>query len=92
VLSQKAMAALEMTGCRDLVVAGGVGANQQLRLALTRMTQEKGFAVHYPPLQLCTDNGVMIAFAGALRLLHNPVSFPNLQGGFDIKPRWELST
>ncbi len=92
VLSQKAMSALDMTGCRDLVLAGGVGANRQLRAALTRMTQEKGLAVHYPPLQLCTDNGVMIAFAGALRLLQDHTSPPNLFGGFDVKPRWELNS
>lgn len=63
------MNALDKTGCHDLVLAGGVGANRQLRAALTNMAHQKGGAVHYPPLELCTDNGVMIAFAGTLRLL-----------------------
>lgn len=89
VLSHKAMATLEQVGCRDLVVAGGVGANTQLRTKLNRVASSQGYQVHYPPIELCTDNGVMIAFAGALRLLQpNQAS---LGGAFDIKPRWDLS-
>ncbi len=61
VITHKAMNALDKTGCHDLVLAGGVGANRQLRAALTNMAHQKGGAVHYPPLELCTDNGVMIA-------------------------------
>lgn len=89
VLSHKAMAALEQMECRDLVVAGGVGANTQLRKKLTTMATARGYQVHYPPIELCTDNGVMIAFAGALRLLQ---SGSNTHGAFDIKPRWDLSS
>ena len=92
VVTHKAMNALDKTGCHDLVLAGGVGANRQLRAALTNMAHQKGGAVHYPPLELCTDNGVMIAFAGTLRLLQKEFNPSNLQGGFDIKPRWELSS
>jgi N6-L-threonylcarbamoyladenine synthase len=55
------------------------------------MAHQKGGAVHYPPLELCTDNGVMIAFAGTLRLLQKESNTPNLKGSFDIKPRWDLS-
>ncbi len=91
VLSHKAIKALEELNCRDLVVAGGVGANIQLREKLTQMAKDRGCNVHYPPIELCTDNGVMIAFAGALRLLQvNPVT-QNL-GAFDIQPRWNLNT
>ena len=92
VITHKAMNALDKTGCHDLVLAGGVGANRQLRAALTNMAHQKGGAVHYPPLELCTDNGVMIAFAGTLRLLQKESNTPNLKGSFDIKPRWELSS
>jgi N6-L-threonylcarbamoyladenine synthase len=89
VLSHKAMAALEQMECRDLVVAGGVGANTQLRKKLTAMATSRGCQVHYPPIELCTDNGVMIAFAGALRLLQGSSITTN--GAFDIKARWDLS-
>ncbi|BEI40419.1 tRNA (adenosine(37)-N6)-threonylcarbamoyltransferase complex transferase subunit TsaD [Polynucleobacter sp. HIN9] len=89
VLSHKAMAALEQMECRDLVVAGGVGANTQLRKKLTAMATARGYQVHYPSIELCTDNGVMIAFAGALRLLQ---SGSTTNGAFDIKPRWDLSS
>jgi N6-L-threonylcarbamoyladenine synthase len=89
VLSHKAMAALEQMECRDLVVAGGVGANTQLRKKLTTMATTRGYRVHYPPIELCTDNGVMIAFAGALRLLQSDLT--STIGVFDIKPRWDLS-
>lgn len=91
VISQKSITALEATGCQDLVVAGGVGANRQLRDALTKRTNQKGLAVHYPPIELCTDNGVMIAFAGALRLLQGPQDAGPASGSFDIKPRWDLT-
>ncbi len=89
VLSHKAMAALEQMECRDLVVAGGVGANTQLRKKLTAMATTRGYRVHYPPIELCTDNGAMIAFAGALRLLQSDLT--STIGVFDIKPRWDLS-
>ena len=91
VLGHKAIKALEELNCRDLVVAGGVGANIQLREKLTQMAKDRGCIVHYPPMDLCTDNGVMIAFAGALRLLHINLVTKNL-GAFDIQPRWDLSS
>jgi N6-L-threonylcarbamoyladenine synthase len=89
VLVQKSAKAIKQTGYRDLVLAGGVGANKQLRAALNARALRDQFQVHYPPLQLCTDNGVMIAFAGALRLLAG-----HQDGGtaaFDVKPRWDLT-
>src|SRR5215471_1559600 len=68
VLVLKALAALEVTGLRRLVVAGGVGANRRLRERLSNEAARHGAEVFYPDLQFCTDNGAMIALVGALRL------------------------
>jgi len=68
VLVAKSMNALEQTGLNQLVVAGGVGANRRLRERLDREAAERGHAVFYPEFEFCTDNGAMIALAGALRL------------------------
>jgi N6-L-threonylcarbamoyladenine synthase len=89
VLVQKSAKAIKQTGYRDLVLAGGVGANKQLRAALNARALRDQFQVHYPPLQLCTDNGVMIAFAGALRLLVGHQDSDT--AAFDVKPRWDLT-
>ena len=89
VLIQKSVKAIQQTGYRDLVLAGGVGANKQLRAALNARALRDQFQVHYPPLQLCTDNGVMIAFAGALRLLAGHQDSDTT--AFDVKPRWDLT-
>jgi len=91
VLTSKAAKALKEIGCKHLVLAGGVGANVQLRSAFNEMSKKNGFAVHYPPLELCTDNGVMIAFAGALRMLTEN-NGSTKSGAFDIKPRWDLAS
>jgi N6-L-threonylcarbamoyladenine synthase len=91
VLVSKSTKALKQTGCKHLVLAGGVGANLQLRHQLNTTAKQNGFEVHYPPLELCTDNGVMIAFAGALRLLTKNNGSTN-SGAFDIKPRWDLQS
>ena len=61
VLVAKSLTALKRTGMKRLVVAGGVGANRQLRAALNEAAARKRFTVHYPELDLCTDNGAMIA-------------------------------
>jgi N6-L-threonylcarbamoyladenine synthase len=89
VLVSKSITALKNTGLNTLVVAGGVGANQQLRESLEKACAKEGFSVHYPPLHLCTDNGAMIAFAGAMRLMKNP-QLAKKHWGFDVKPRWPL--
>jgi N6-L-threonylcarbamoyladenine synthase len=68
VLVAKAIAALEVTGRQRLVVAGGVGANRELRARLLRAAAERGSEVFFPDLEFCTDNGAMIALVGALRL------------------------
>jgi N6-L-threonylcarbamoyladenine synthase len=86
VLTAKALAALHATGLRRLVVAGGVGANRALRERLVRDAAHRGAQVFFPDLAFCTDNGAMIALAGALRLAHGA----HAAGGFTVRPRWEL--
>jgi N6-L-threonylcarbamoyladenine synthase len=86
VLAAKCVRALGATGLSSLVVAGGVGANTQLRAALDAEAKRRGFDVFYPEPELCTDNGAMIAFAAALRLEERAAS----QSGFSVKPRWDL--
>jgi N6-L-threonylcarbamoyladenine synthase len=86
VLTAKSLAALEQTGGSRLVVAGGVGANRQLRERLHRESAERAFELHFPPLALCTDNGAMIALAGALRMDEGRAA-----GAFSVKPRWPLT-
>ena len=89
VLVAKCQTALMETKLKRLVIAGGVGANAQLRAALNSAASKKHFQVFYPELELCTDNGAMIAFAGALRLQRNP-NAASYDYGFTVKPRWPL--
>ena len=87
VLVRKAQSALEQSGLTQLVVAGGVGANQLLRSRLNEVIGKRGGKVFYPDLEFCTDNGAMIAFAGAMRLQHQPAQ---RDYRFNVKPRWDL--
>jgi N6-L-threonylcarbamoyladenine synthase len=87
VLVAKCVRALQANGLTRLVVAGGVGANKQLRAALDAEAQKRGFDVFYPEPELCTDNGAMIAFAAAQRLDSRTASG---QHSFSVKPRWAL--
>jgi N6-L-threonylcarbamoyladenine synthase len=87
VLSSKAMAAMKETGLSQLVVAGGVGANQTLRATLDQAARKSGWQVFYPELEFCTDNGAMIAFAGAMRLQQQEAP---LNRQFNVRPRWDL--
>ena len=89
VLVAKCIAALKQTGMKRLVIAGGVGANAQLRAALNAAAARKRFEVFYPELALCTDNGAMIAFAGAMRLQKHPDA-ATYDYSFNVKPRWPL--
>jgi N6-L-threonylcarbamoyladenine synthase len=91
VLVAKSFGALKRTGLRRLVVAGGVGANSQLREALSAQARQRHFDVHYPDLSLCTDNGAMIALAGALRLQRWP-NQADRSYAFTVRPRWDLSS
>ena len=88
VLAHKSLAALETTGLRRLVVAGGVGANSSLRARLDGVAREKGFEVFYPSLEFCTDNGAMIAFAAAVRTEHPG----DEHYAFTVRPRWDLQS
>lgn len=87
VLASKALAALDQTELNQLVVAGGVGANRLLRSRLDKAIGKRGGKVFYPDLEFCTDNGAMIAFAGAMRLQQQA---PQRDYRFNVKPRWDL--
>lgn len=86
-LTAKCMVALRDTGLDKLIVSGGVGANKRLREKLNSATRRRLCQVHYPRLEFCTDNGAMIAFAGAMRMQHA------VQGNhsFTVRPRWDLA-
>ena len=86
---KKSLKAIEATGLKRLVVAGGVGANQQLRADLNRACGQRGVRMHYPELNLCTDNGAMIALAAAMRVQAG-VAQPGRDYAFDVRPRWPL--
>jgi N6-L-threonylcarbamoyladenine synthase len=96
VVATKALAACRQRRLSTLVVAGGVGANKRLRQRLDAAAAKRGVRVCYPEMELCTDNGAMIAFAAALRLQHGvaaPTTTPtttSIPGAFAIKPRWPL--
>lgn len=87
VLASKSLAALKRTGLKQLVVAGGVGANRHLRAQLDEAAIKNDFSVFYPDLEFCTDNGAMIAFAGSLRLARQEGT---KEYRFNVKPRWDL--
>ena len=89
VLRKKSMAALAQTGLKRLVVAGGVGANRQLRQQLNAACSGQGIRVHYPEFEFCSDNGAMIAMAAAMRL-QSGIQAANTAYAFDVKPRWGL--
>ena len=89
VLLKKSMMALQQTGLKRLVVAGGVGANRPLRQQLNAACVQAGVRVHYPELHFCSDNGAMIAMAAAMRL-QSGVEMANTAYAFDVKPRWPL--
>ena len=90
VLVHKSVLALQHTGLQRLVVCGGVGANRRLRAQLDAACAQRGARVHYPELELCTDNGAMIALAAAMRVQSGGMP-PGAVQGFDVKPRWALA-
>ena len=89
VLVAKTLRALQDSGLRRLVVAGGVGANLRLRAEFDGAAARRGLRVHYPPLALCTDNGAMIALAAAMRAQRG-IAGARRAGGFEVRPRWPL--
>ena len=91
VLVRKSVNALNSTGLRRLVVAGGVGANARLREQLDAHCALHGVRVHYPELGLCTDNGAMIALAAAMRWQRGLAALRR-EYAFDVVPRWSLHT
>ncbi|MCE2880124.1 MAG: tRNA (adenosine(37)-N6)-threonylcarbamoyltransferase complex transferase subunit TsaD [Comamonadaceae bacterium] len=90
VLLAKSMAAVEKTGLKRLVVAGGVGANALLRQRLNAECERRSVRVHYPQLHFCTNNGAMIALAAGMRLQAG-LATPQAHYSFDVKPRWDLA-
>ncbi|GHU06417.1 tRNA N6-adenosine threonylcarbamoyltransferase [Betaproteobacteria bacterium] len=89
VLVKKSMRAIKHSGLTQLVVAGGVGANRELRRRLNERASQARVSVFYPEFELCTDNGAMIALAGALRFEAGLSLKP--AGAFAVRPRWPLS-
>ena len=83
----KCKRALQQTGYKRLVMAGGVSANKQLRADLAEMMKSLGGEVYYPRPQFCTDNGAMIAYTGFLRLKHGEQTDLSVS----IKPRWAMT-
>jgi N6-L-threonylcarbamoyladenine synthase len=77
---------------KRLVVAGGVGANRLLRQLLAQRLGKRQAEVFFPPLELCTDNGAMIAFAASQRIQRGLVNLGVQTHGFDVRPRWDLAT
>lgn len=92
VLVSKALRALRRSGLKQLVVAGGVGANRELRRQLNERAARARSRVFYPEFEFCTDNGAMIAFAGALRLqASGRDKSTKAAGAFAVRPRWPLN-
>jgi N6-L-threonylcarbamoyladenine synthase len=87
-LAIKCARALDAAGSDVLVVSGGVGANTRLRARLHALAAERGGRACFPPPALCTDNGAMIAFAGALRLAAGQGDDARVH----VTPRWDMAT
>ena len=95
VLAAKLVRAMKQTGLKNVVVAGGVSANRQLRNRLTGEVRRRRGQIFYPPMRLCTDNGAMIAAAGLARLESmTPEELEALKAkrAFGVNPRWALNT
>jgi len=100
VLVKKSLLAVQRSGLRRLVVAGGVGANALLRSELNAACARARIRVHYPELHLCTDNGAMIALAAGLRVQAGLAGLPTSTAAtpstacpyhFQVRPRWPLA-
>jgi N6-L-threonylcarbamoyladenine synthase len=85
-LAEKCRRALEATGHRRLVIAGGVGANIRLRERLGELVRDAGAQLYFPRAEFCTDNGAMIALAGCMRL----AAGLTLGRSIDARANWQL--
>jgi N6-L-threonylcarbamoyladenine synthase len=83
----KCKRAIEHTGFKSLVIAGGVSANKSLRLSLEKLGSDMHTKVYFPELKLCTDNGAMIAYAGLQRLKHGHTE----DWAISVRPRWPMT-
>jgi N6-L-threonylcarbamoyladenine synthase len=92
VLVTKSLAAMRATKMNSLVVSGGVGANKALRTKLETETTQRKLKVFFPPMEFCTDNGAMIAFAAALRISAHPELLTQKHSDFSVLPRWDLQS
>ena len=79
--------ALKHENLTRLVMAGGVCANLRVRAALEEKLGKERCEVFYPAPKLCTDNGAMIAYAGALRLAAGECDGPDAE----VRPRWPMT-
>jgi N6-L-threonylcarbamoyladenine synthase len=86
-LAIKCERALKAIGANTLVVAGGVGANRRLRARLDELARRRRVRVCFPRPEFCTDNGAMIAFAGALRLAAGQTA----EAALTVRPRWDMA-
>jgi len=87
VLVKKSIQALKQEGLSRIIISGGVGANKTLRKKIITECEKNDFEFFFPDLKFCTDNGAMIALAGAFRA--NLTDKNNYS--FSVKPRWKLS-
>ncbi|MBV9576924.1 MAG: tRNA (adenosine(37)-N6)-threonylcarbamoyltransferase complex transferase subunit TsaD, partial [Gammaproteobacteria bacterium] len=85
-LTIKCRRALESTGYKRLVIAGGVGANLALRQSLHTMCEKLAAQLYFPRLEFCTDNGAMIAYVGCQRLMAGEREDLSVE----VNPRWSL--
>ncbi|MFK8010775.1 MAG: tRNA (adenosine(37)-N6)-threonylcarbamoyltransferase complex transferase subunit TsaD [Marinicellaceae bacterium] len=85
-LVKKCQRAIKQTGYKTLVIAGGVSANTELRSQLKLLEKKLAIKSFFPALKYCTDNGAMIAFAGAMRLMHEKGHNNKIRA----YPRWSL--